>query len=251
MDVAGDILDNIPGDLRQVRHLARVLNQLLPMPQNLSPFRNSLAVREWLKIKYSRLKWDTTSEKYILENYRILSSVPNDSISERFNTKDTERERETLLLEVLPDTGNNWVGIFQPGHYEFSGVYQHPNSIDLIIVSRGQGYIINPESRQLLETFNGCIFSVIDLPETYYILFQDASSLLCYDCSGFLWENTEIAWDSVRGLKVTGNILSGEFHRSHEDVWASFWLNLKTGSVHKGEYSLPLTKPTRPWWQLW
>ena len=98
-----------------------------------------------------------------------MPRVYNDSNLEHSATNGRV-DREDLVVEIQPDTGSKWIGNFKARQSDISGIYQHPNSIDLIIVSRGQGYIINPESRQLIETFGGCIFSIIDLPEIYYFL---------------------------------------------------------------------------------
>lgn len=169
LDVAEDILDNIPGGRVPANHLAGVLNRLLPLPADFSPRENPAAIREWLKVKRSRLKWDESLERYILENYRILPGVPSDSNPEKFSATDNTTYQEGLVVEVIPDTGGNWVANFQPGQSEFSGVYQHPNQTDLIIISRGQGYVINPENRRILETFGGRIIGVTDVPKSYSI----------------------------------------------------------------------------------
>jgi len=116
---------------------------------------NTTAVLEWLKIKRSRLKWDESIEIYILENFRVLSSLPPESNYQHFEVPENPKHQERLILEILPDDGINWYASFESGQSEFSGVYQHPNRVDLIIISNGQGYIVNPETQQLLETFGG------------------------------------------------------------------------------------------------
>ncbi|ALF55688.1 hypothetical protein ACX27_27100 [Nostoc piscinale CENA21] len=68
LDVAEDILDNIPGKRVTASHLAGILNRLLPLPPGFSPFENPNAIKQWLEEKRSMLKWDESLERYILED---------------------------------------------------------------------------------------------------------------------------------------------------------------------------------------
>lgn len=253
LDVAQDILDNIPHTNVRLKGLAYVITRLLPTPDNLDPLKNTAEIVEWLKTKRSKLKWDESLEKYILENFRILPDIPSNSNLEQFSYMDKRIYQEGVVLEIIPDKSSNWLANFQPGKSEFSGVYQHPNENDLIIISRGQGYIINPENRQLLESFGGCISEVINTSDISCIFFVDDFRLLCYASSGFLWQNTEISWNRVRKFKTKDYMFTGEFYSSNDKCWQMFWLNTKTEEFHLGdfkwEYLLP--KPERPWWQFW
>ncbi|WP_254563967.1 hypothetical protein [Oscillatoria sp. HE19RPO] len=65
LDVAEDILTGIPGGKGSIRRLAWVINVLLPIPKHFDALAHPEAVREWLKVNYSRLKWDDYSEQYI------------------------------------------------------------------------------------------------------------------------------------------------------------------------------------------
>jgi hypothetical protein len=68
LDVAEDILDNIPGKRVPASHLAGVLNRLLPLPPGFSPLENPDAIKEWLEEKRSLLRWDESLGKYVLED---------------------------------------------------------------------------------------------------------------------------------------------------------------------------------------
>ncbi len=182
LDVAEDILTGIPSGRGSIRQLAWVLNVLLPMPKGFDALANPTAVWEWLKIKRSRLRWDENSERYVLENFRILLDIPLHFYPERFYVTDRKTNQEGLVVEIFSDLGEEWIGCFEPGKSEFCGVYQHPNRIDLIIISGGQGYIINPETHQLKETVDGEIIEAIELPERRIILFQNTSGFISYFC---------------------------------------------------------------------
>ncbi len=264
LDVAEDILNNIPGGRGSVNHLAGVL-KLLPLPRDYSPLvsrgynplENPNAIKEWLRVKYSRLKWDESIERYILENFRVKSSLPPESNCQHFEVPEKPKQQERLILEILPDDGTNWYASFESGQSEFSGVYQHPNRVDLIIISNGQGYIVNPETQQLLETFGGEITETIDFLDSYAILFQDFSGFISYDETGFLWRNQELSWSGIRQLEVDGIVLIGECQRSTDTDWEPFWLNVKTGEIHLEKYDpvgdaiKRIRSQKQPWWKIW
>jgi hypothetical protein len=253
LDVYQDILDNIPHTLIRFKGLSYVITTLLPTPDNLDPLKNTAEIVEWIKTKRSKLKWDESVEKYILENFIILPVIPSNSNPEQFSYMDKKIYQEGVVVEIIPDKSSNWLANFQPGQSEFSGVYQHPNQNDLIIISRGQGYIINPENRELLESFGGCISEVINLSDFSCIFFVDDFRLLCYTSSGFLWQNIEISWNRVRKFKIKDYIFTGEFYSSKDECWQMFWLNTKTEEFNMGEFKWEylLPKPERPWWQFW
>lgn len=267
LDVYQDILDNIPHTLVRWKGFSYVITRLLPTPPDLDPLENPDEIAEWIKAKYSKLKWDESLEKYIIEEFRILSVLPANSDPKKFIATEIKSQEEELFVEIIPDSGINWIASFQPGISDFSRIYSHPNKIDLIIISKGQGYIINPENQELLETFGGNIISTIeeihkyikqDFPtkriESPLILFVNDSYLICYDQEGLIWENTDISWNNIRKIKIYGSkVIIGEFF-SNEESWIPFWLNIKTGQLNREEFSNERffgqnTQP--PWWEFW
>ena len=256
LDVAEDILIGIPDGRGSIRQLAWVLNVLLPMPKGFDALTNPTAVLEWLEIKRSRLKWDEKSEIYLLENFRILPDIPVNSYPEKFSAIDNIINGKELVVEILPDLGEEWLGCFQPGKSEFSGVYQHPNRIDLIIISGGQGYIINPETHRLKETVGGEIIEAIELPERRTILFQDTLGFISYYETGFLWRNQTLSWHSIRQLKLDGGLLVGECQRSINANWEPFWLDSHTGEFDLAIYDRQKHmrkkySQNQPRWKFW
>ncbi|MGB3760951.1 MAG: hypothetical protein WBA07_32030 [Rivularia sp. (in: cyanobacteria)] len=267
LDVYQDILDNIPHRLVRWKGLSYVITRLLPTPAHLDPLQNPAEIAEWIKAKEPKLKWDESLEKYILEEFRILPVIPANSTVKKFSATDSKSQEEELVVEIIPDSGINWIASFQPGFSEFSAIYPHPNRIDLIVISKGQGYIINPENQKILETFGGSITSKIeeidkyikqDFPtkriESPLILFVNNSYLICYDQEGFIWENTDISWNNIRKIKIyASKVIIGEFF-SNEESWMPFWLNIKTGQFSREEFSSERffgTNKQRPWWQFW
>ncbi len=67
LDVAEDILDNIPGGRGNINRFAGVLNALLPLPSGLNYRNNPIEFKKWLKANRSQLRWDESLERYILD----------------------------------------------------------------------------------------------------------------------------------------------------------------------------------------
>jgi len=129
-------------------------------------------------------------------------------------------------------------------------VYQHQNRLDLIVISRGQAYVLNPENHQIIEKISGNISEVVELLESYFMLLCNTSGLLGYGSSGLLWKNTGQVWNSISQPKVEGNILRGKCMLLSQNNWQPFWLNIKTGEVQLKEFNQPKLAQKDPWWKL-
>ena len=127
LDVYQDILDNIPHRLVRWKGFSYVITRLLPTPAYLDPLENPAEIAKWIKAKESKLKWNESLEKYFLEEFRILSVLPANSTLKKFIATDIKSPEEELFVEIIPDSGINWIGSFQPGFSEFSAIYSHPN----------------------------------------------------------------------------------------------------------------------------
>lgn len=191
-----------------------------------------------------------------MADFKILPGLPGTGqYPKQFSNTGRGTYREGFVVEVQSDTGGKWVGNFQPGLSDFSSVYCYPNGADFIVISGGQAYVIDPESRRLLETFGGRIATVIELPASdsmlsqNRILFQSEQCFLAYGPSGLLWHQ-EILWNGTRLLRVDGENLTGEFHCPAQSSWIPFKLNVTTGEIQMEKQS-PSKQQARPWWKLW
>ncbi|MBE9117228.1 hypothetical protein IQ249_15110 [Lusitaniella coriacea LEGE 07157] len=251
LDVAEDILDNIPSKSCPASHLASILNRLLPLPHNLSCYKTPNELREWLRIKYFYLKWSEIEERYILENFKIIPDISKGSNLKIFYYSNNLSNNQGLIVKIFKENNTNWEGQFQAGISGVSGVYQHPNKVDLIVASQGKIYIVDPENEELLELFGGNIYKLVEVICFRSIIFFEDSYILCYDSSGFLWRNTEINWKNVRDLKFEYDLLEGQFFSSQENSWTSFWLKIEKGKFNVGEFKIEDLLPKKQkhsWW---
>ena len=146
---------------------------------------------------------------------------------------------EGLVVRFYPDLRETWVANFQAGSGEWQGVLEHPNKKDLIVLSRGQGYVVDPESRALVLTLAGNIQDAIELPELDAIIFCDGLGFEAIKSDGIWWRSPRISWDEIRNIRVAGTILRGEASTPVADVnnaWVPFTLDLTTGQCEDGVY---------------
>lgn len=158
--------------------------------------------------------------------------------------------REGLVVRFHPNASEAWVGNFQPGSGGWEGVLEHPNGQHLIVVARGQGYVVDPEAHQLVSTFSGDIQHVIPLPELGAIAFSDGLGFEAIKKEGIWWQSPRISWDEIRNIKVEGTILRGEASAPTADgnEWVPFTVDLLTGRCEDGIYKDQMRRaiPVKP-----
>jgi hypothetical protein len=59
--------------------------------------------------------------------------------------------REGLVVEFAPNDRDSWVGNFRPGLGGVDDVRSHPNGRDVIVISNGSLWIVEPTSRTAKE----------------------------------------------------------------------------------------------------
>ncbi len=146
--------------------------------------------------------------------------------------------REGLVIRFRSGSNETWVANFQPGGGGWEGVLEHPNRQHVIVVSRGQGYVVDPASHQLVQTFSGSVQLVVEVPSLKAILLSDGLGFEAINSEGTWWTSRRIAWDGIRAIKVQGTTLRGEASSpvGGSETWVPFTLDLMTGQCHDGTY---------------
>lgn len=134
-------------------------------------------------------------------------------------------------------TGYSWIGNFQPGFGEFSGLVELPDG-DVVVVSTGQAYVVEPSTQLLKRTFGGDI--------CYATWVAEISALIV--CNGLWfeaigpgceWRSPRVSWDGIRAVRIDGGLLYGEAYDPMTDSWSDFRLDLTTGQPDGGTYNGP------------
>jgi hypothetical protein len=133
---------------------------------------------------------------------------------------------EGFVVRFDPGTREAWVANFQPGCGGWEGVLEHPNGKHLIVLSRGQGYVVDPLTRQLILNLSANIQHVIELPELHAVVFCDGLGFEAIKSDGIWWRSPRIAWDEIRNIRVVRNNPAGS------SVHAGGGRQQRVGAIH-------------------
>jgi hypothetical protein len=178
----------------------------------------------------------TTDESELFE---LLPGLPGvGPYPEQFTATGHGTHSEGVVVRFHPRSSQAWVGNFQPGIYGYDGALLHPDGHTVIVVSGGQAYHIDPESRRLLRQFGGAIADVVQDRARGLLVFSDGIRLWAMDVGGERWQTERISWDGIRDLAIDGEVVIGEAYDPMCDRWSSFSVSLETGTVRGGTYRL-------------
>jgi hypothetical protein len=142
--------------------------------------------------------------------------------------------REGFVVQFGGRTGV-WVGNFQPGVTGFDVALAHPDGRSVIVVAGGQGYVIDPSSRQLTAIFGVDITGVIQ-NGAEQLVFSTFTNLEAFGRDGAQWRTRRLSWDGLRSLRVEGEDLVGEGWTFAGDQWISFRVDLTSGTAVGGAF---------------
>jgi hypothetical protein len=111
------------------------------------------------------------------------------------------------------------VGNFHRGFGRASGVQDHPDKQRVIVLARGQGYVVNPDDPEDVRMFGFGIHEFFALPEFNAILFVDDLEIEAINKEGRWWLTSRISWDGISNIKIEGNTLHGEAYNPFADRW--------------------------------
>jgi hypothetical protein len=142
---------------------------------------------------------------------------------------------EGLVIQFFPCSENAWIGNFQRGRLGPDTVLEHPDECHIIIVARGEGYIINPETRKQITQlpYIRCAFAVTELGA---VVLGDYFRFASLRANGFWWQSKRISWDGFRKIAVSGTTLTGESYSAPAQAWVPFSLDLTSGKCSGGAY---------------
>jgi len=143
---------------------------------------------------------------------------------------------EGLVVEFQPSRGDRWVGNFAKGLTSFSKVLPHPNGTSVLVISGGQGYVIDPDSRALIKTIGGWFDAALEVLHRQLIILQGSVDVMALGSAGRVWETRRLSWDGMRSVRVSGDKLFGEA-RELDDSWTPFEVDLNSGKVTGGSRS--------------
>src|SRR5437762_2281051 len=121
--------------------------------------------------------------------------------AEPFTATGLGTHREGFVVRFLAADGTSWVGNFQPGLGSLSNVYVHPNARELLVVARGQGYVVDPDDRLKRQYFGCQIETAIVLDEPLMVIFGNGLWFEAFGVRGPQWRTPRISWDGMRNIQ--------------------------------------------------
>lgn len=182
-----------------------------------------------------------TPSNFKSELFEILPGLPSvGPVPEQFTASGSGTHSEGLVICFHPRQSQSWVGNFVSGFNGMTNAYLHPDQRTVIVVSGGQAYQVDPESRTLHRHFGGGITNVVVDPKRGLLIFADDIHLWALDPRGQRWETERLSWDGTRDLRIQGEFVVGEAYDPMTDRWRGFSVCLETGTIKGGSYGFRL-----------
>jgi hypothetical protein len=126
-----------------------------------------------------------------------------------------------------------WIGSFEIGHMNVGTVSLIPGG-KLFISAKGAGYIIDLESRTLVEVTGLHVAGVTsDALNTVMLIDHDGTRLEAFGTNGRLWKTDTISSGGFREISLEDNSIAGEARQA--SGWTRFSVDLATGEVRYGD----------------
>jgi hypothetical protein len=172
--------------------------------------------------------------------FDVLPGLPSYGDSpEAFTATGQGRHSEGYVVRFHPDGSASWVGNFQPGLSTLDAVLHHPAGRQLLVISGGQGYVVDPEDRAQREYFGGHIEVVPPVLELGTLVLSNGLWFESLGTDKSEWRSSRISWDGIRDLRRDGLQLFGEAWTPLANRWLPFELDLSTGRFSGGSYFEP------------
>jgi hypothetical protein len=169
--------------------------------------------------------------------FKQLPGLPGEgSMPVQFSSTGRGTHREGFVVEFHPDSSKSWVGNFQPGSSTFSTILLHPDGKSVIVISSGQGYCVDADSKELLSEFGGSLTGFIAIPGYSMLVLSDDIYLHALLPSGFAWQTKRISWDGIQKLALSADTIVGEAYDAMSDTWMPFSVSLDNGRVNGGAF---------------
>lgn len=148
--------------------------------------------------------------------------------------------REGYVVEFLPDTSESWIGNFAGGLGSHDGVCLHPNGHDVVVFASGQGYVVDPQARELKgEIGDGAtnhLWEVTDPPG--FVLDRQELAFFRVGPAGTYWHTRRLSWDGFRDIVFTPARITGLAWTPLGERWLPFVVDVATGRSEGGAYAI-------------
>lgn len=153
----------------------------------------------------------------------------------QFHRSDQSSHREGLVVAVHCQDDVRWIGNFQMGDGDRSGLFASPSPAKLCVVSGGLGYLVaarHPMAYGIVRLYP--IQDVRAIPELGLILFASFTHIVAYGAEGQAWATPRVSWDGISISRVSKDGVEGRAWDSPRDREVGFVVNAHTGELTGG-----------------
>lgn len=165
---------------------------------------------------------------------------------------------EGLVVRFFRTDGTSWSGNFNRGFTNYSDVQMHPDGRQVIVVSCGDGYLIDPDDETRFDNLPGSLEELIWSPDRRSLILNDQGlRLVVLSADERLRFTRRFSWDGLAEISTDGTVVRGLAFEPFEETWRPFSVALDTLEVEGGTYSDGGTHSDstfgnpRRWWQFW
>ncbi len=171
-----------------------------------------------------------------MATFRVLPGLPPyGPLAVSFPPSWGRSGHEGLVVAFTGSDGTTWTGNFMPGIGGLHEVRPHPNGREVLAISGGDVWVVDPNTRQAT-TIGFAVDALWPVRDPEGIVFSlQGLTFMRIDRAGVMWETRRISWDGFRHVEVTDTVLTGEAW-SLDDRWHPFAVELATGVVRGGSY---------------
>ena len=145
-----------------------------------------------------------------------------------------------LLVRIVPDAGQPWIGLFAGGELGLDKVLSTPDENRVCVVSEGTGYMVHADTPTRWERVQcSPILGIRPIPERQLLVFADFCGLVAYGREGVAWAIRRLVWDDLKITEVTPEIIKGCGYDPPQDRQVEFVVETETGLATSG--STPYT----------
>lgn len=146
-------------------------------------------------------------------NCKPLSELPSIPKQYSYFPDNKMNGQDGLIIEVEPQNGLPWIGIFSFGDFENgkTGIFSHPDPNSVCVISKGRGYIVKANNpSQWMEISAYPIFDAISIRKHNSLIIATNSGLIAYDDKGLKWKTDRLTLDDLKICGLTEDAVTVE-----------------------------------------
>ncbi len=140
---------------------------------------------------------------------------------------DTERERMLVRIGLGP---SSWIGSFACGEKPMSTMFIMPNGKHFFVSAHGAGYIVDLESRTLVERTGTAVVGIHRDALATIFLIDHNDSLEAFGVVSRLWKTPPLGAGGLRNIALMEDCVVGEAWQASGE-WLAFAVDVATGAV--------------------